>query len=465
MVLLLIVIGIGAASFIAIEGEADFPGAESLRAAGSEGKGIYQRLSGNGDSGQAPSAQPPAPTQAHPSGAASPSTATGQSEEQAAARASQPSPVQKHHQYKAYMLELINAERRSAGAPPVTLGDNIAAQLHAEISLANCFSGHWGVDGLKPYMRYSLAGGYQYNSENASGSDYCISESDGHRPLDNIETEIREMMNGWMNSAGHRRNILDQRHVKVNIGLAWNDYNIAGYQHFEGGYVEYDRLPEITDGTLTVSGRVTNGLQFFNKEQVGLQIYYDRPPRTLTLGQLARTYCYDSGVLVAGFGHFPIDVDLDNLDNIDLTDIGLSEVDLGEVGLSDVNLNDVDFWAADEFKTTYTSCPDPYEVPPDAHAPRSPAEARSFWQEAYLASENRPPQPITVKWITASKWMVRGADFSITADISDLLSQHGWGVYSVLLWGEVGGARVPISKYSIFHGVNPPNTYNPGPWK
>ena len=62
------------------------------------------------------------------------------------------------------MLELINSERTRAGIPPVTLGDNIAAQLHAESSLANCFSGHWGADGLKPYMRYSLGGVVQSES-------------------------------------------------------------------------------------------------------------------------------------------------------------------------------------------------------------------------------------------------------------------------------------------------------------
>ena len=64
-------------------------------------------------------------------------------------------------QYKEYMVELINEARAEAGVPAVTLGDNRAPQIQAESSLENCFSGHWGLDGLKPYMRYSLAGGYQ----------------------------------------------------------------------------------------------------------------------------------------------------------------------------------------------------------------------------------------------------------------------------------------------------------------
>ena len=84
------------------------------------------------------------------------------------------SPHLKHIEAKHYMLELINVERRRAGVSAVTMGDNVAAQLHADSSLENCTSSHWGIDGLKPYMRYSLAGGYQSNGENGSGLDYCI---------------------------------------------------------------------------------------------------------------------------------------------------------------------------------------------------------------------------------------------------------------------------------------------------
>ncbi len=94
------------------------------------------------------------------------------------------------------MLELINAERKKAGLNSVTLGDNVVAQLHAEAALEKCFSGHWGVDGLKPYMRYSLAGGYQSNGENGSGLDYCIKASDGYRANSSIRQETRETMDG-----------------------------------------------------------------------------------------------------------------------------------------------------------------------------------------------------------------------------------------------------------------------------
>ena len=343
-----------------------------------------------------------------------------------------PPPDQQHHRYKVYMLELINKERAESGVHPVTLGDNFAAQLHAESSLANCFSGHWGVDGLKPYMRYSLAGGYQKNGENGSGLDYCIRASDRYRALGNIESKIREMMEGLMSSPGHRRNILDKWHKKVNIGLAWDKYNIFGYQHFEGGYVEFDELPGITNGKLSLSGRAVNELRFSDKRDLGLQLFYDPTPHSLTRGQVSRTYCYDSGLQIAAFRY---------------------------------SLTGNSYWTEDEFTKTFSPCSDPYDVSPDAPAPRSYDEAHRFWEQAYAASQARPLQIITVPWISASQWTAAGTDFSVTAAVGDLLSRYGPGVYTILLWGKVGEEDVPISQYSIFYEVEPSDTYNPDLWK
>ena len=66
-------------------------------------------------------------------------------------------------------------------------------------------------------------------------------------------------MDGWLGSPGHRKNILDPVHRKVNIGLAWDRYNVQMYQHFEGDYVGYSSMPKIDNGLLSFSGRVKNG--------------------------------------------------------------------------------------------------------------------------------------------------------------------------------------------------------------
>lgn len=500
--LFIIAIVVGVASFFAIAQNADFPGAELLRAAGQE---VTLRLDNNGGEANEqaltvaapkPTTEPMATNEESAGRATEPSSApifAGREEQNSTQQAasgsvsspttrnqvtpkSQPTPTTpptprsivaatlaspspqpptstptprpistdapeptlvpppnlRHHDAKLFMLELINAERDRAGVPPVSMGNNIAAQLHAENSLSGCFSGHWGMDGLKPYMRYSLAGGYQTNAENGSGLDYCIKASERYSALGSTESEIRDMMDGWMRSPGHRSNILDPWHKKVNIGLAWDRYNMAGYQHFEGGYVNYDRLPEIANGTLSLQGRTQSGLRFSGKEEMGLQLYFDPPPHSLTRGQVARTYCYDSGLLIAAFRH---------------------------------PLTGGWFWNEDEFTKTHSPCPDPYDIPDEAPGPRSPDEAHRFWQQAARASNNIAPQLIEVPWITASAWKASGTDFSIAADVSDLLSRYGPGVYTILLWGEMGGEYIPVSEYSIFYQIEPPDTYDPNHWK
>ena len=111
--------------------------------------------------------------------------------------------------------------------------------------------------------------------------------------------------------------------------IAWDRYNTAMYQHFEGGYMEYDRPPMISDGILPLSGQTKNGVRFRQERDLGLQIYYDPPPSTLTRGQLAHTYCYDHGRQVAS----------------------LREPLTGGYR-----------WTTHEFTTTYDPCPSPYDV-------------------------------------------------------------------------------------------------------
>ena len=335
-------------------------------------------------------------------------------------------PDQRHIKEKHYMLKLINAERVQAGLSPVVLGDNVAAQLHAEASLNGCFSSHWGIDGLKPHMRYSLAGGYQSNGENGLGSDYCTTASDRVAHMPDVDLAIRKAMRSWMDSSGHRRNILRPYHKQVNIGLAWDRYNFKAVQHFEGDYVEYDRLPTIEGGMLSLSGDGKNGVFLGGGPDLGVQIFYDPPPHALTRGQVARTYCYDPGLLIAALRSPP----------------------WGNA-----------YYPKDTYTTLYEPCADPYDVAADAPAPATLDESQEFWQASYDASQARNGRAITVPWVTAREWTARGESFAVKADIGDLLARYGKGVYSLIVWGNIGGDRVVISEYSIFHDITPPDTY------
>jgi hypothetical protein len=203
------------------------------------------------------------------------------------------------------------------------------------------------------------------------------------------------------------------------------------YQHFEGGYVEYDRLPAISNGVLSFSGTVKSGVRFSQEQDLSAQMNYDPPPHSLSRGQVARTYCYDNGLRVAGL-RAPL------------------------AGSSN--------YTTDEFTATYDPCPDPYDVAADTPGPRSPDEAHQAWQDAqdaYDVSRSVQPQTVTVPWATAREWTAAGTYFAVKADISEILNRHGDGVYSILVWGDNRSAGLVISEYSMFHGVEPPDTYHP----
>ena len=192
-------------------------------------------------------------------------------------------------------------------------------------------------------------------------------------------------------------------------------------------YVNYDRKPSISNGVLSLSGSTKNGASFNRNRDMGVQIFYDPAPYQLTRGQVARTYCYDSGRLVAG----------------------LREPLTG--GWQ---------WNEDTISTAYNPCPDPYDIPTSAAPAGSNEESHRLWQEAYNASQSRVPQSIAVPWITASEWNANGTSFSLRADISGVLDMYGEGVYSLMVLGNISNERAVISQYSIFHGVTPPDTYD-----
>ena len=123
---------------------------------------------------------------------------------------------------KESMLTLINEARAANGVPPVVMGGRDFAQLRAEQLLEDCILSHWGTDGLKPYMRYSLAGGYQVNRENITSTNECGLMDGWTQWNDHPEVMIREAVAGLLESEDHREAMLNPHFATVNIGLAWD---------------------------------------------------------------------------------------------------------------------------------------------------------------------------------------------------------------------------------------------------
>ena len=328
-----------------------------------------------------------------------------------------PEPSYSASELRRYMLGLINEERERVGLNPVVLGTNDAAQRHADASLAGCFSSHWDLNGLTPWMRYHRAGGYQQMSENGLGLNFCTKEADGYAAIRDIRQNVRRGMDAWMDSPGHRRTILNEWARKVNIGIAWDRHNYVAYQQFEGDYVQYTRLPSVKNGILTLSGTTKTPVRFRERGDLSVSLRYHQPPRRLTGGQVWIAHCYGTETPIALF-RWPLDPGWTYPDS--------------------------------SFTYEYTACLDPYDLPTNTPDQRSGREKAATYRQQH-GYEVETKKRFTAPWVTARKWVANGDTFHLEADIRDLLTQHGDGVYRVVLSGAVSDSqKIEFSSYSIF---------------
>ena len=112
-----------------------------------------------------------------------------------------------YHAYILRVVELVNEERAKAGLAPLTLQKNItqAAQVRAE-ECERSFS-HTRPDGKNFSSALTEAGvSYRGSGENIAW---------GQRTPEQV-------MEGWMNSAGHRANILNEKYTSIGVGYYQN---------------------------------------------------------------------------------------------------------------------------------------------------------------------------------------------------------------------------------------------------
>ncbi|AVH60932.1 MULTISPECIES: CAP domain-containing protein [Streptomyces] len=105
------------------------------------------------------------------------------------------------------VIALTNAERTACGLPPLSPDSPLttAAQAHSADMVARAFYSHTSPDGSRPWDRAAAAG--------------CTRRTIG----ENIACGQRspaEVVRGWMNSPGHRANILKPDFTHIGIGLA-----------------------------------------------------------------------------------------------------------------------------------------------------------------------------------------------------------------------------------------------------
>jgi uncharacterized protein YkwD len=101
----------------------------------------------------------------------------------------------------------VDDERRRAGRQPLSVDSRLeaAAQRHADDMLARSYFAHRDPDG-KTIRERARDAGFDWS---AIGEN--IAEG---------QQSVKEVMESWMRSAGHRENILDRRYTRTGVGLA-----------------------------------------------------------------------------------------------------------------------------------------------------------------------------------------------------------------------------------------------------
>ncbi len=107
------------------------------------------------------------------------------------------------------MFTLVNQERAAAGCPAVTADSRLAAaaRAHSTDMAAGGYVDHTSPDGTDFATRISNAG-YRWS---AAAENIAM----GQQSPD-------EVMRAWMNSDGHRRNILNCGLRQLGVGLAYD---------------------------------------------------------------------------------------------------------------------------------------------------------------------------------------------------------------------------------------------------
>ncbi|MFF9755351.1 sigma-70 family RNA polymerase sigma factor [Streptomyces sp. NPDC014344] len=118
----------------------------------------------------------------------------------------------------AQVLALTNAQRAQAGCAPVELDDRLAraAQAHSQDMSANGYFSHTGRDGSSFVDRARAQGHPSPGAENIARG----------------QSSAASVMDAWMNSPGHRANILNCSLTSLGVGVVSSDWTwtqVFGY--------------------------------------------------------------------------------------------------------------------------------------------------------------------------------------------------------------------------------------------
>jgi uncharacterized protein YkwD len=150
----------------------------------------------------------PPPSSAPPSASASPSPSKS-SARPTPARTTTKATAPGNASYEDQVVTLVNQERAKAGCGALTVDARLAnaARAHSQDMATRDYFDHNTPEGVDPGKRITNAG---YNWQ-AWGENIAMGQPDP-----------ASVMQAWMNSPGHRANILNCNFKNIGVGLAYN---------------------------------------------------------------------------------------------------------------------------------------------------------------------------------------------------------------------------------------------------
>jgi uncharacterized protein YkwD len=197
----------------------------------------------------------------------------------------------KLEQLRANLLNLINEERSVEKVPPVEL-DELATRVatrHAEDMVKNEYVSHWDRDGLKPYHRYSFAGGVHATQENVSAADNTWSTKTADLLQDTSYLHVRLYQEKPPND-GHRRAILAPQQTHVGLGIAIEKLRLRVVELFVAKHLEVSPVARKVNAndSFTFSGRLTVPDTYLRV----IEVFYEPLPQERTIDWLQQSKSY-----------------------------------------------------------------------------------------------------------------------------------------------------------------------------
>jgi hypothetical protein len=137
------------------------------------------------------------------------------------------------------------------------------------------FASHWGSNGLKPYMRYSFAGGWHATKENVSAADNTWSMRAADLIQDTNYLHVRLYQEKPPND-GHRQAILAPHNTHVGFGLAVEKLRLRLVELFVAKYIELNPITRKARPreTFQLSGRLLNSNYWLSN----IEVFYEALP-------------------------------------------------------------------------------------------------------------------------------------------------------------------------------------------